>query len=217
MSVLVSTSWAGAQQAVSGPAFVSQPSTASSVGARALDTPELFGSKPVEVEPTFAISVSDSASGFESAHFASAKRHCPDLVGMMGPYLVPVEPHCALDRNDRDPDGGPRDGWAAVRGTSLAAAQVAGVVAQLLQKHPSLTPDACKNILFNSTDEVSAGLGAQGEAASSGWDPASGWGARQQRGGARLAGNRRLPALHADQPARHRGSLSPPRDGMVEP
>ncbi len=127
------------------------------------------------VGPSRIFAASPLASGFESA--TVPWRHCPDLAGMMGPYLVPVQPGSRLDRH-LDLAAEPGSGWVRLSGTSLAAPQVAGVVALLLERFPELRghPNDIKNVLVNGARDVTAGQSAQGRASSAGWDPSCGWG-----------------------------------------
>ena len=155
------------------PTFTQAPSAAPiGAGGWPMDT------QVAEAQP-FAppLVASGQASGFVSAKFRVHRRHCPDLAGLMGPLVVPVQPG---NRLDRDPEGGGTtdDGWVSMQGTSLAAPQVAGVVAQLIEHHGVLRgrPDEIKNILLNSTRDIDRGTNALSEAARPGWDPACGWG-----------------------------------------
>jgi subtilisin family serine protease len=53
---------------------------------------------------------------------------------------------------------------------------VAGVVALLLEKNPGLTPDEVKQILQGTARDVISGTSNMGDAASVGWDGATGYG-----------------------------------------
>jgi len=88
-------------------------------------------------------------------------RNCPDVVGLTAPMpKSPLElpalirtPTSVGSALDRKPDGGePDDGWFKAAGTSMAAGQVAGVAALLIESVPGLKwkPASTKNVLTNS-------------------------------------------------------------------
>jgi subtilisin family serine protease len=68
-------------------------------------------------------------------------------------------------------------GWKVMEGcTSAAAPQIAGVVALLLQKDPTLSPKQIKTILCKTARDVSAGRTASNKNAAVGNDLATGAG-----------------------------------------
>jgi serine protease AprX len=87
--------------------------------------------------------------------------------------MLPVQPGSQLDLPN---SGAIDDGWGIFSGTSAACPQVAGVVALMLEKKPTLTSAQVKQILINSAVDVKKGQSAMGDVASPGWDRATGWG-----------------------------------------
>ena len=61
-------------------------------------------------------------------------------------------------------------------GTSLATCQVAGIVALLLQKDATLTPQDIRDRLMGTATDITSGISATGDAAAVGVDLASGAG-----------------------------------------
>jgi subtilisin family serine protease len=131
---------------------------------------------------------------FEASSYASSfvsnlypGRAVPDVCGLTGKrvtiggaglapsLLLPVQPGSALD-NIAPPTGAAADGWGLFSGTSAACPQVAGVVALLLEKDPTLTPAKVKEILSKSARDVTAGTTANGGIAGPGPDAATGAG-----------------------------------------
>jgi serine protease AprX len=109
------------------------------------------------------------------------KRRCPDISGICGPkpsgwmIMMPTHPNSYLDKEFsssplNSSDGtGPGDGWIVGSGTSAATAQVAGVVALLLQKHPGLTPSQVLSVLKSSANNnIKDGKSCSGEKPSQG-------------------------------------------------
>ena len=99
-------------------------------------------------------------------------RLVPDVCGIVGQepdgilIMLPIEPSCGGDYYFGplfgEPDDGTSndDGWACLSGTSSATAQVAGVVALMLQINPSLTISEVKEILGTTAIDVTSGESA---------------------------------------------------------
>lgn len=130
--------------------------------------------------PNLDLEASSYASSFDSSLYPG--RHVPDLCGLVGNQtaagsapliLLPVQPGSGLDLANT---GATDDGWGIFSGTSAACPQVAGVVALLLEKDPTLTPTQVKNTLVNSVRDVTVGTSATGDTAGPGWDAATGAG-----------------------------------------
>ncbi len=129
--------------------------------------------------PDLALEASSYASSFDSQFYPG--RHVPDVCGLVGRrvqsgaplVMLPVQPGSSLDLGNT---GATNDGWGIFSGTSAACPQVAGVVALLLQKDPSLTPAKVKEILVKSARDVKAGQSAMGDLAGPGPDDATGAG-----------------------------------------
>lgn len=120
------------------------------------------------------------ASSFDSKLYPG--RHVPDLCGLVGKktaantaplIMLPVQPGASLDLANT---GSTNDGWGIFSGTSAACPQVAGVVALLLEKKPSLTPAQVKDKLVKSATDVKKGTSAMGDTAGPGADAATGAG-----------------------------------------
>jgi serine protease AprX len=73
-------------------------------------------------------------------------------------------------------NGATDHGWGIFSGTSAACPQVAGVVALMLEKKPTLSPAQIKQILIESAIDVKTGQSAMGDVAAPGWDAATGGG-----------------------------------------
>jgi Subtilase family len=122
---------------------------------------------------------SDYASSFDSSFYPG--RHVPDFCGLVGRndnstaplIMLPVQPTSALDFPNT---GAADDGWGIFSGTSAACPQVAGVVALLLARDPSLTVTDVRDILRDSARDVVVGTSAMGDAAGPGPDAATGAG-----------------------------------------
>lgn len=131
---------------------------------------------------------------FEASSYASSfvsnlypGRAVPDLCGLTGKrvtiggaglapsLMLPVQSGSTLD-NIAPPTSGSADGWGLFSGTSAACPQVAGVVALLLEKDPTLTPAKVKEILVKSARDITAGTTATGGATGPGPDAATGAG-----------------------------------------
>jgi hypothetical protein len=97
---------------------------------------------------------SDAASGFASPVFEG--RRVPDVAGLAGPadrgdggyLLLPVPPGSRLGRARGDG----RTGWAALGGTSAAAAQAAGICALVKQVFPDATPGQVRGDVTRARD-----------------------------------------------------------------
>jgi hypothetical protein len=122
---------------------------------------------------------SSYASSFDS-HFYPG-RHVPDLCGLCGNnvndtaplIMLPVQPGSTLDYANT---GSTDDGWGIFSGTSAACPQVAGVVALVLEKDPSLTPGDVRTHLIDTALDIKTGSSAMGDAAGNGPDDATGAG-----------------------------------------
>ena len=121
---------------------------------------------------------SNYSSSYDSLRYTNPQRHCPDVVGLVGEQprgiliMLPTEPENDMDgngvfsgglacrANQQFPDcdeTATDDGWCVCSGTSAAAPQTAGLAALLLQRHPTLSPMAVKNILENSARDIQTG------------------------------------------------------------
>ena len=123
-----------------------------------------------------ALQVSEVASGFASVRYARLRRRCPDVCARLGPFVVPTQRHSLVHRDARFLAENDQGAWVAMRGTSLAAPQVAAVAALLLEKHPDLQPMPIVNLLMSTARDIRHGESAGGHGARRGFDSASGWG-----------------------------------------
>lgn len=135
--------------------------------------------------PDLDFEASSYASSFDSTFYPG--RHAPDLCGLTGrrvdiggrgfapSLMLPVQPGSALDAITPSTGAGD-DGWGLFSGTSAACPQVAGVVALLLERDPTLLPADVKQELVGSASDVTTGTTATGDAAGPGPDAATGAG-----------------------------------------
>ncbi|MEN0064405.1 MAG: S8 family serine peptidase [Myxococcota bacterium] len=149
----------------------------------------LVGGVAVEGSDYVASSV---ATHFRSEVFAASKdlgnpsRQSPEVCGLVAPpapegelpgfFKTSTSPDSVMDQK---PDGGARgDGQVLTSGTSMAAAQVAGVAAVLLQQHPGLRPASVRNVLMANGRDITRGRsgGPTDVRALSGWDRGTGFG-----------------------------------------
>jgi serine protease AprX len=129
--------------------------------------------------PNLNLEASSYASSFDSCIWPG--RHAPDVCGLVGKnvsgtaplVMLPVQPGCTLDLPNT---GAGNDGWGIFSGTSAACPQVAGVVALMLQKEPTLSPADVKQKLKDTAIDVTAGTSATGQTAGPGPDAATGAG-----------------------------------------
>ncbi|MEM9516519.1 MAG: S8 family serine peptidase [Actinomycetota bacterium] len=110
--------------------------------------PDVISVGGTYVGPDGHLAAADYASGFVSEVYPG--RSTPDVTGLCGllPAGVliasPVPPGSMIDRMaavapyPNGDDTGPDDGWACLSGTSLAAPQVSGVIALVLELVPEL-------------------------------------------------------------------------------
>ncbi len=156
--------------------------SAGNLGTRGIPSghPDIIAVGGVHVNyPDLTYQASSYASSFDSCLWPG--RHVPDICGLVGnnfnnsaPLLMlPVQPGAALDSPNT---GATNDGWGIFSGTSAASPQVAGVIALMLQKDPTLTPADIKTILKNSATDVKVGTSATGQVAGPGADAATGAG-----------------------------------------
>jgi subtilisin family serine protease len=120
----------------------------------------------VQISDTEQICAWTGATSFTSLVFTGRK--VPDLCGVACEMSLPCP-------TDPSPTGDPGD-WETEVGTSLAAAQVAGICALLLQKDPSLTVSQIRNRLLETASDVRCGTTATGDTAGKGKDRATGFG-----------------------------------------
>ncbi len=103
------------------------------------------------------------AASFDSILFSG--RHVPDVVGLFGPDICHPHPGKKLDKFTTGPIG-----------TSGATPQIAGIVALLKQRNPSLTQPQIRYILQNNAWDIIQGESGDGDPAGVGYDPATGYG-----------------------------------------
>ena len=151
--------------------------------------PDVISAGGVHVKHPFVtfddLEASSYASSFDSKLYPG--RHVPDLCGLTGKkvmiggqgrapsIMLPVQPGCTLD-GITPSTGAANDGWGLFSGTSAASPQMAGGVALLLEKKPTLTPAQVKDILKKSATDVKTGTSGSGQPAGPGPDAATGAG-----------------------------------------
>ncbi|MBO2450124.1 S8 family serine peptidase [Actinomadura barringtoniae] len=127
--------------------------------------PDVIAAGGAYMEPDRRLRASDFSSGFESKVYPG--RNVPDVCGLVGMQptaayiMLPVPSGSELDRYCSLAGDGTKggDGWAALSGTSAAAAQIAGVCALVLEANPSLTPAELRDILRRTARDVTEGRG----------------------------------------------------------
>lgn len=125
--------------------------------------PEVIAVGGVAVDVDDALMAWSGASSFSSTLYG--KRRVPDVCGIASQVMVPLPP-------DYYPDA-----WDALAGaTSFATCQVAGIVALLVQKDPTLTPEEIRDRLTDTAMDVTAGTTATSHVAKKGRDLATGFG-----------------------------------------
>jgi subtilisin family serine protease len=103
-------------------------------------------------------------------YVSSFSNYGPDLTlvapgGDAGPFAKPVEPNHGIDNLWTTTEGGAAActqdphavtgcGYKIIQGTSMASPVVAGVVALMRSKNPSLTPAQVKSILQQTADDI---------------------------------------------------------------
>lgn len=127
------------------------------------------------------LEASNYASGFLSNHSDYNRRRVPDICGLCGQspkgiyIMLPCPSRSVLDRQyagqsfpNRD-ETPANDGWFSASGTSSATAQVAGVVALMVERARSLgrnlTTDLARTVLEQTATSVQKGKNAEGVAA----------------------------------------------------
>ncbi|MEO1569439.1 MAG: S8 family serine peptidase [Pseudomonadota bacterium] len=120
--------------------------------------PEVISAGGVYVDQMGNMRASDYASAFASKIYPG--RNVPDASGLVGLanngasyIMLPVQPSCETDRQTSDGTA-TDDGWAVISGTSAAAPQLAGAIALLLEKNPTLTADDIRSVFERSSRDV---------------------------------------------------------------
>jgi hypothetical protein len=127
--------------------------------------PEVIAVGGVSVHQDETLRAWNGGSSFMSRVFAN--RAVPDLCGLSSKMALPSSP-------DSEPSG---PGWEIMEGmTSAAAPQIAGVIALLLQKDPTLSPQEIKKILCKTASDIFKGRTATHQRAVAGNDSATGSG-----------------------------------------
>ena len=89
--------------------------------------------------------------------------------------LLPVQEGASLD-SILPTTGSDTDGYGLFSGTSAASPQIAGIVALMLEKDPSMTPANVKAKLMSSARDIKKGTTGNGDTAVNGPDLATGAG-----------------------------------------
>jgi serine protease AprX len=125
--------------------------------------PDVIAVGGVTIDAQDSLRAWSGATSFTSLIYTGRK--VPDVCGIAGDVLLPL----------RNP--GAKPAWAATPGgTSLATAQVAGIVALLLQKKPTLTPHQIRELLMSTATDVKKGSTVTPNKATTGHDLATGAG-----------------------------------------
>lgn len=125
--------------------------------------PDIISVGGVAINESEKLSVWDGASSFTSSVFRG--RDVPDLCGFASSMLLPTMLK-----------GGTEAGWKVTTGTSFASPQVAGIAALMIQKNPTLTPRAIRDILCRTARDIRSGHSASNDLAFKGHDRATGAG-----------------------------------------
>jgi len=149
-------------------------------------SPDVISVGGVFRDGTNQLFATDYASSFNSFRFPG--RQVPDVCGLCGTrpgaiYIaLPIPKGCEIDQ---DLAGGAfpnkdttkkNDGWAVFSGTSAACPMVAGVVALMLSKTPTLTLAQVRQALESTCRDVTQGVSSMGDSATAGRDLATGFG-----------------------------------------
>ena len=145
--------------------------------------PGVISAGGVTVQANGDLEASSYASSFTSWLYPD--REVPDVCGVVGELrntdtlrghiMLPV-PNGSAREGDNLPDRAANSGWGIFSGTSAAAPQLAGVAALMLQVNPALQHDQIKQILADTSKDVTAGRSAMGDRAQIGRDLATGSG-----------------------------------------
>jgi subtilisin family serine protease len=127
--------------------------------------PEVIAVGGASVDSHETISAYSNGSSFVSTIFPG--RAVPDLCGLASKMSLPNSPLASP---------GSSSWFVGEGGTSNAAPQVAGVIALLLQRNPSLTPAQVKDALLKSAKDIDKGTTSTLDTASAGVDLATGFG-----------------------------------------
>lgn len=155
--------------------------------------PDVLAIGGVYTDQQNQLEASNYASGFPSGHADYGGRRVPDVCGLCGQkpkgiYItLPCPPGSELDKQyggGAFPNGDETlvaDGWFNASGTSSATAQIAGVVALMVERaqtlgRPPLTTAHVKQILQQTAIPVQRGMNAQGFAANGHPNAAVGFG-----------------------------------------
>ena len=127
--------------------------------------PEVIAVGGASVNKSVKISAYSGGSSFVSVIFP--RRSVPDLCGLASKMALPISPDSTTGSAS----------WKIGDGkTSSAAPQVAGIIALLLQKNPTLTPAQVKDALIQSATDIDQGTTSTSDTASAGFDQATGYG-----------------------------------------